>query len=64
MALLPTRPASTPIPVFDLRRQLEGRIRQMTAAESFDAGIARQIGHYADAVRYLPATTRSSSPGH
>ena len=23
----------------------------MTAAESFDAGIARQIGHYADAVR-------------
>ena len=26
----------------------------MTAAESFDAGIARQIGHYADAVR-VPA---------
>ena len=25
----------------------------MTAAESFDAGIARQIGHYADAVRVL-----------
>jgi hypothetical protein len=31
----------------------------MTAAESFDAGIARQIGHYADAVRVpvgLPRT--------
>jgi 2-iminobutanoate/2-iminopropanoate deaminase len=26
----------------------------MTASESFDAGIARQIGHYADAVR-VPA---------
>ena len=26
----------------------------MTATESFDAGIARQIGHYADAVR-IPA---------
>lgn len=26
----------------------------MTATESFDAGIARQIGHYADAVR-VPA---------
>jgi hypothetical protein len=26
----------------------------MTAAESFDAGIARQLGHYADAVR-VPA---------
>ena len=26
----------------------------MTAAESFDAGIARQSGHYADAVR-VPA---------
>jgi 2-iminobutanoate/2-iminopropanoate deaminase len=26
----------------------------MTAAGSFDAGIARQIGHYADAVR-VPA---------
>ena len=26
----------------------------MTAAESFDAGIARHIGHYADAVR-VPA---------
>jgi hypothetical protein len=26
-------------------------MEQMTAAESFDAGIARQIGHYADAVR-------------
>jgi 2-iminobutanoate/2-iminopropanoate deaminase len=26
----------------------------MTATESFDAGIARQIGHYADAVR-MPA---------
>jgi hypothetical protein len=25
----------------------------MTAAESFDAGIARQIGQYADAVRVL-----------
>jgi hypothetical protein len=37
-----------------LGRQLEGRIGQMTAAESFDAGIARQIGHYADAVR-VPA---------
>jgi hypothetical protein len=37
-----------------LGRQLEGRIRQMTAAESFDAGIARQIGHYADVVR-VPA---------
>ena len=29
-------------------------IGQMTAAESFDTGIARQIGHYADAVR-VPA---------
>jgi hypothetical protein len=40
-------------------RQPEGRIEQMTAAESFDAGIARQIGHYADAVRVpvgLPRT--------
>jgi hypothetical protein len=27
----------------------------MTAIESFDAGIARQIGHYADAVR-VPAS--------
>ncbi len=40
-------------PCFDLGRQLEGRIGQMTA-ESFDAGIARQIGQYADAVR-VPA---------
>jgi hypothetical protein len=32
-------------------RQPEGRIEQVTAAESFDAGIARQIGQCADAVR-------------
>ena len=53
-------------PVFSiLGRQLEEGIGQMTAAESFDAGIARQIGHYADAVPgTCRATTRSSSPGH
>jgi hypothetical protein len=49
-------------------RQPEGRIEQMTAAESFDAGIARQIGHYADAVRVpvgLPRTAhgRATWPG-
>jgi 2-iminobutanoate/2-iminopropanoate deaminase len=36
----------------------------MTAAESFDAGIARQIGHCADASGYPSATTTSSSSGH
>jgi enamine deaminase RidA (YjgF/YER057c/UK114 family) len=49
------RPASTPISRISIPgRQPEGRIEQMTAAESFDAGIARQIGQYADAVR-VPA---------
>jgi hypothetical protein len=42
----------------------------MTAAESFDAGIARQIGQYADAVRVpagydhiLVAGTSRACPG-
>ena len=38
-----------------LAGQAEGETDQMTAAESFDAGIASQIGHYADAVR-VPAS--------
>ena len=38
----------------------------MTATESFDTGIARQIGHYADAVRVPASYDRilvSGTPG-